>query len=253
MSITVDIKNKLKKLLALSASDNEHEARLAMEHAQALMKKHNLRIADVAADGSGAHVKHQDIFGTTTHIPQWESSLSFCIATAFEGEAIRSSRVWDEYRQQVGWKTTFIAGRSDLEIITDLYERLRKTILRMSDDYVRTQKLCGNPIHPKTLHNSYRQGLVATIDQRLQQLQANTRPDQSKPVTPNGMTGTELMVVKGKAVEQRLKKLFPRIRCVSQPSSVRDGGAYGQGQADGNNVSLHRSVGGNNGPLSIGM
>jgi len=251
MTITDDIKNKLKKLLALSASDNEHEARRAMEYAQALMNKYNLRVADVAMDGSGAHIKNQDIFGATKQTPQWLSSLGWAIASAFDGQAILSQNSWDEYRRQYGWKMTFVAGRSDLEIIIDLYERLNQTIPRMSEQFVKAEKQRGNPIHPKTLHNSYRHGLVATISERLYLLQANTRPAPDKPVTAGGITGKELMVVKEKAVEQRINKMFPHLSHTSQQSSARDGNAYQQGIADGHNVSLHRSVGSGNGPLSI--
>lgn len=249
MTIPENIKKRLQKLLALSASSNENEANSAMQKAQALMAKYNLRIADVASDGSGAHVKHQEVVGSTRQKAQWESNLAWRIAECFDGRAIQSSISKDSFKN--GWKMTFIAGRSDLEIIIDLYERLRKTIPRMSDAFVEEQRRLGNRTHAKSLHNSYRQGLVATIYARLKQLQANTRPDPLRPVSPVGMTGKDLMIVKEKAIDQRLKRLFPRVSRARIPSSVSNGSAFNRGRADGHNVSLHRSVKGGNGPTLL--
>jgi hypothetical protein len=56
---------KLQKLLALAASDNEHEAGLAMSKAEALMREHNLSVADVALNGSGAYVQSEEVTGLT--------------------------------------------------------------------------------------------------------------------------------------------------------------------------------------------
>ncbi len=247
MIISTNIKNRLQKLLALSASSNENEASNAMRKAEELMAKYNLRTADVAADGSGAHVRDQEIIGSTLQKSQWESNLAWNIAQCFDGEAILSN-IYNDNNIQSGWKMTFIAGTSDLAIIIDLYERLRKTIPRMSDAYLKEQRRLGNHTHAKSLHNSYRQGLVATINDRLSKLQANTRPAPDTPVSPGGLTGKALMVVKGKAIDQRLKKLFPRVSRTRIPSSVSNSGAFNRGKADGHNVSLHRSVKGGGGP-----
>jgi hypothetical protein len=57
--------DKLQKLLALSASDNENEATLAMKKAEELMREHNLSVADVAIDGSGAHAGSAEVDGST--------------------------------------------------------------------------------------------------------------------------------------------------------------------------------------------
>ena len=40
---------KIKKLLALANSSNEHEAALAASHAQRLLSEHNLAMADIEA------------------------------------------------------------------------------------------------------------------------------------------------------------------------------------------------------------
>ena len=46
---TAPIIEKIKKLLALANSSNEHEAALAASHAQRLLSEHNLAMADIEA------------------------------------------------------------------------------------------------------------------------------------------------------------------------------------------------------------
>lgn len=236
--------DKLQKLLALSASDNENEATLAMKKAEELMREHNLSVADVAIDGSGAHVGSAEVDGSTKTSQVWELDLGSSIARTFNGRAIRK-------RNSNGWSFTFVAGKTDLTIIVDLFERLRSTIKRMSDAYVRSAKEFTS-VHGKTLHNSYRLGIVRTIHERLVCLKQNTAPTDNRNAC--GMTGTELMVIKDKAVDQRVSRLFPRVKTIpSRVNSSVDGNAYQQGRTDGNHVSLHRSVnGGSSAPIGIG-
>jgi Protein of unknown function (DUF2786) len=245
---TVDQKilEKLQKLLALSASDNENEAKLAMGKAEALMREHNLSVADVALNGSGAHVKSEEVLGTTKGIQKWEESLGTIIAWTFNGRAIRSGG-----RNGDWWKYTFIAGRTDLEIIVDLFERLRETIKRMSKQYVAREYFSGFRVSRDMFHKSYRLGVVGTIIVRLKQLKQNTTPDGNQK-NAHGLTGTDLMVVKDKAVDQRVGQMFPNLKKGQSRRSTIVSSAYRQGQDDGQAISLHRSLPGEEGPRKIG-
>jgi hypothetical protein len=235
--------DKLQKLLALAGSDNEHEAQLAMSKAEDLMREHNLSVADVALNGSGAHVQSQKVYGHTATYAKWEGSLGWTVAKTFNGQAIRISRGKDE-----GWFFTFVAGRTDLVIIVDLYERLRETIKRMTKQYMAQHK--GHQ-RRSLLQNSYRLGLLNTIVTRLKRFKENTAPDGIQK-NAFGLTGKELMVVKERAVEQRVVQLFPDLTMARTRVSRVLLSAYEQGQADGHNVSLHQSVaGGKGGPTAL--
>lgn len=214
MSVDQKVKDKLQKLLALAASDNEHEAALAMEKAQALMNEHNLSVLDVAEDGSGADIDDEKVWGLTKSRQRWESALSAAIA-----------------------------ARTEITFIVDLYTRLRQTIRRMSDAYAKRERSARPWLSAKTLHNSYRQGLVRTINRRLKVLKENTRPD-AVTINRYGLTGMDLVVVKSQAVDQRVTELFDSVRQDSRAKLKVYSHAYQQGQEDGNNVSLHRSLDG---------
>jgi len=235
---------KLQKLLALSASDNENEANLAMSKAEELMREHNLSLADIAIDGSGADVDSAEVAGLTKSIQKWERMLGNCIANSFNGRSIY-------YKLgRGGWQFTFVAGRTDLTIIVDLYERLRQTIRRMSKAYVDNNK---SPfVSPRTLHNSYRLGVVDVVWDRLIKVQSNSQSNNNSQ-NAYGLTGTELLVVKQQAVDDRVNDLFPRVKKPVRTRSVVDPDAYQQGQVDGRNVNLHRSVQGSSKPAAIGM
>ncbi len=237
------IVERLKKLLALSASDNENEANLAMRKAEDLMRRHNLSVADVALNGSSADIESVEVSGLTKSKQKWELHLGICIAHTFNGRAI-------SYRlgPGKGWRFTFVAGRTDLELIVDLYERLRQTIRRMSSAYVRANP---NPyVSPRTLHNSYRLGMLRTIKTRLEQVRKNTMPnDESRNVY--GMSGKELMVVKSNAVDRKVEELFSKLKISTSRISTVNMTAYRRGQADGRNVSLHRSLEGSEGSRFI--
>lgn len=202
---------KLQKLLALSASDNENEAALAMQKAEELMREHNLSVADVALDGSGADVDTTEIEGSTKNQQKWEMSLGAIITYSFNGKVVVS-------KNGNGWKFTFVAGRTDLAIITDLFARLRSTIKRMSKAYVDANRATSvnRDISSKTLHNSYRLGLINTINSRLKSLKENTAPDHNLNVY--GKTGTDLMVIKDRAVNQFFYKLFPQTKKITNQS-----------------------------------
>jgi hypothetical protein len=92
--------------------------------------------------------------------------------------------------------------------------------------------------------------MIKTISQRLERLKQNTAPTDSRNAF--GMTGTALMVIKDKAVDQRVNRLFPRLKTTKSRACRVDGNAYQQGITDGNNVSLHRSVdGGSCAPIGL--
>lgn len=71
-----DAINKIKKCLALAASDNPNEAATALRQAQALMKQHGLTVADVKVTEAMSD-------GATVNFPRWEMYMANMVAKAF--------------------------------------------------------------------------------------------------------------------------------------------------------------------------
>lgn len=227
---------KLQKLLALAGSDNEYEAALAMARAEILMRKHNLSIADVEQDGTGATIADVRVepTGSATYT-LWESDLAMAVAWAFHGEVVN---VLNGYPLRCRM-LHFVAGRTDLVIILDLFERLRQTVRRKSAAYARAAKNAGHG-GGYCAGQSYRVGMVHTIAQRLEALRHNTDPCHE--VNTHGMSGRDLMVIKDRAVEQRYAELFGDPKEDTRKLMVGDKAAYLRGREDGKNVGLHRSM-----------
>ncbi len=237
-----EIKERLKKCLALATSDNENEAELAMAKAREIMQRYNLRTADLTEEGSFT-IEQRIIYGSTKSVQHWETCLAASITEAFDG-AMLYQRVGN------GYKMFFMAAKTDLEIICDLFLRIRPLITKMSAAYVARQRKRRYRPAPITLHNSYRHGVVKNITARLGNLQKATRPEPIKG--PGGFGGgTDLIVVKNDAVNDFMNKEHPVVG-TARPSRTRlHGEAFDRGHADGNSINLHRSVDGAGVPLAI--
>lgn len=236
--------SKLQKLLALAGSDNPNEAALAMERAQVLMREHNLSLADVALDGSGAYVQEFKISSKGKTLTWWECQLAGWIAEAFDGQVVRIAS------QRHGRADTlhFIATRTDLVIIVDLFGRLRDTINRKGANHAKDV-----PGNGRQAGKAYRAGMLDTLGERLIALRNNTRPTPDSR-TPAGLTGSELLVIKDKAVMQRLYKVYPYFSKVWPDIRLDDRTSYVKGLTDGYKVNLHRSLDNRSGgPVYLGV
>jgi len=72
--------DRIRKLIALAGSSNEHEAALAMSHAQALLAEHNLTLADITAKADDGFIIDKDI--VTSSYP-WRRQLANAVATLY--------------------------------------------------------------------------------------------------------------------------------------------------------------------------
>ena len=72
---------RVRKLLALSNSSNEHEAALAAAHAQRLLAEHNLAMSELELQAEGAGEAELVVAKT---VAKWLSSLFATVANAFD-------------------------------------------------------------------------------------------------------------------------------------------------------------------------
>ena len=224
------VMNMLQKLLATaSGGANEHEAKVAMDKAQALMQRHNISTHDVACDGSGASVKDSQIPYGTKIVPTWKRQLSAAVAHAFHGEVVTVLGPHPPYLH-------FVAAAVDLEIILDLYYRLSVLIPKMRRDFV-VGNNCG-----RLGGNSYQRGLVAMIRLRLRDLRKATDPAPDGKKNAYGYSDHALVAVKDNAVQQHKAQLFPKTVKPPKPKGVLDINSYKVGLLDGKNINLNRSI-----------
>ncbi len=93
---------------------------------------------------------------------------------------------------------------------------------------------------PQSVLRSYRYGFAARVTERLDAM-SDARRAAAAPARTS--SGTALVVVKQRMLDDGLKQLGVRLRSVTSYATVRDKGAYGLGHAAGGRVGLDRPVG----------
>jgi hypothetical protein len=213
---------KIKKLLALASSSNEHEAALAASHAQRLLAEHNLAMTDIEA----AHKPHKaDKMETSVSksLPKWVRSLSAGVSTAFDCQAI--------HHPATG-KMTFIGVGADVQIAAYTFTYLDRTVRKLCRTYMK--QYVGSTIanrHRELMRHSYYLGAVSTINDRLREQRAQT------PVT----TGA-LVPLKEGLIRQAMKEIG-NIRNMYSRRSYINTDAFTRGQTDGGQVGINKGIG----------
>jgi Protein of unknown function (DUF2786) len=217
---------KIRKLLALANSSNEHEAALAAGHAQRLLSEHNLAMADIETKSPSQQADKVETSVAKT-LPKWLRNLSSGVCSAFDCQAI--------HHPALG-KMTFIGVGADVQIASYTFAYLDKTVRRLCINYMKHNVNDALPNRNRELmRQSYYLGAVSTISTQL------VRQKTQTPITPGA-----LVPVKKGLIKKVMDELGP-IRTVRGRKSYINSSAYNQGQSDGKTVSIHKGVAGGGG------
>lgn len=222
---------KIKKLLALANSSNEHEAALAAGHAQRLLSEHNLAMADIEAAQKPDKADKVETAVSKT-LPKWVRHLSAGVSTAFDCQAIH---------HPASGKMTFIGVGADVQVAAYTFTYLDRTVRKLCSTYMK-QHAAGTIAnrHRELMRHSYYLGAVSTINNRLKEQKIQT------PVTPGA-----LVPVKEGLIRQAMNEIGT-VRTMHSRRSYINSDAYASGQTDGRQVGIHHGIGGASSPRSIG-
>jgi hypothetical protein len=200
---------KIKKLLALANSSNEHEAALAASHAHRLLSEHNLAMADIEA----AHKPDSaDKVETTVSrtLSKWLRHLSAGVSSAFDCQAVHHPAT----------------GK-----MTYTFAYLDRTVRKLCSRYMKHQvsPTLANR-HRELMRQSYYLGAVSTINARLREQKVQT------PIT----TGA-LVLVKEGLIRQAMNEIG-NLRTVRSRKSYISADAYAKGQTDGGQIGIHKGI-----------
>ena len=219
---TNPIIEKIKKLLALANSSNEHEAALAASHAQRLLSEHNLAMADIEAAHKPDKADKVEASVSKT-LPKWLRILSAGVSTAFDCQAV--------HYPSTG-KMVFIGVGADVQIAAYTFAYLDRTARKLCTNYMKHQVSGTLPNrHRELMRQSYYLGAVTTISQRLREQKQQT------PITPGA-----LVPVKAGLIKKAMGDIGP-IRTVRSRKSYIDSHAFNQGQDDGKQVGIQQGIG----------
>lgn len=209
---------RVRKLLALAASPNQHEAELAMAHAQRLMIKH--RIASAAADGSRGVIRRQ-LGEPRARQPRWLSALAATVGEHFFVEVIRVTAFMVP-RGEWGfvWE---VAGRpEDVEMASYAFEFVERTAERLWAGHLARTPGAGRS------RERFLLGVVLGFGNRLDATAAEARAEGLVPVAD-----AEVLRAFGRR--------YPRVRTRSSGGMIIDQ-HFHAGEAAGGEVLLHRPI-----------
>ena len=161
----VPIIEKIKKLLALANSSNEHEAALAASHAQRLLSEHNLAMADIEASHKPDKADKVETIISKT-LPKWLRHLIAGVSTAFDCQAV--------HHPATG-KMTFIGVGADVQIAVYTFAYLDRTVRKLCTSYMKQHVISTMANrHRELMRQSYYLGAVSTINARLKEQKVET-------------------------------------------------------------------------------
>jgi hypothetical protein len=212
---------KVKRLLALAKSDNEHEAANAMAMAQRLIQQHRLSVAELEAE-TGNATEQPEIHQETPvisgkRIPKWKVRLFLALARHNGCSHFHHGRRGAD-------KHYVLVGRSsDVENVRFLFAYASSELTRISD------LQCGG--HGRSYRDSWYHGAVSGIDEQLK------RAAESERATA---TSRALMVLDGRRSEAEalMNKSFDIKTTKVRTRGNMDWGAYRAGKEVGNRMQI---------------
>jgi hypothetical protein len=227
---TVDldkVKDKLEKLLALAASDNENEADLAMKRAGEIAARYQLDLTEFkTGQAAKEEMARIDVDGLTKtrQFMTWESILANSIGRSFDCKVVMLSR------QGAQWRVAFLGRKRDLELSIHFHDYLRNLIHRRARFFFKGDR---------TNQSTYSMSMTQTISKRLKEMY------QYKKEAVDGAS-TALVRI-NQEVDDFTKTIFPSLRMsrTSIPNGSRE--AWALGRRHGSEIPLSRPVGGASG------
>lgn len=161
-----DVMKKIKKCLALAASDNPHEAATALRQAQALMQRHGLTEADVT-------VKEVESDVATVAFPRWEAYMADMVAKAFGCRVFTSlSLGFFENRKR---SVVFVGIDPNAEIAAYAYDVLHKQCAKDRRKHMRNQHPNCKPKTRTARGDVYAEGWCSGVSSKLDKLVPNPK------------------------------------------------------------------------------
>ncbi|MDH4318828.1 MAG: SprT-like domain-containing protein [Desulfobulbaceae bacterium] len=223
---------KVKKLLALAGSENEHEAALAMQKAGELMDAHNLQQLELdRREGYVYHIIELRKKQVARHI----KSICTILRDFFHVEVVISSQYFPPVDQE--YKTIELLGREEnVAIAEHCFHFLEHKLQALWDQNHNHYK--GNTRAAKA---SYHLGLLQGFRGKLKSRQQGYR-HRSATEIPSVQNISALMAMEDQHLHAFVQQRFPSLCSRKSPAMTIIRDTYEQGLEDGRKIVLHGAV-----------
>lgn len=220
---------RIRKLLALADSDNEHEAALALTRARTLLTRH--RIETAGGVETPERFVHESIVTDQQRMPACRSAICSLLLQYFAVRVVIAS-TYDQHRNR-RVRTVELLGRAqDVAVARHCYHFLEE---RLSTLWQAQRHRFGTG--DRRAQTSYRLGLVAGFCQTL--AKSGGAPDAAPNPPPGADSGAARALVPGSArLDCFVEERFPRLRAQRRPGRrvVRD--AYSAALEEGRRLRM---------------
>lgn len=211
------IVDKIRKLLALSTSSNEHEAALALENANKLLLKYNLEMSDIDEQVNLNGIV-EDVVAESGRIMTWKLQLITSLLDLNNCKIIISSVIGAEKKLKA------IGRKCNIEVSMAMYDYVTQTMER---------KLKKEHVVNKF---SFRIGFASAIRQKVNEILENRNKANIDPRC------TALVIQEKALVRSFIKDKYKNLRASNSRCSVGDAGSYYSGMNAGSSVSLNSQI-----------
>lgn len=214
--------DRVRKLLALAESPNEHEAALAAERAQELMLKYGIELAQVAARKERKiGVDHEEVTGK---VDPWRRELAQAVARSLGGRTVW----WNEYRKWTGG-IEFWGQAGTVPSMIAMYEYLEGQLIAISA--IEASKVTHvTAARSMQWRRSFLAGAVSRINTRL----IKRRAEVAKASRDN----SKALVLVRESVKEAIDNHYPEGLETTRGTRAVDAAAYESGREAGDNVDL---------------
>jgi len=216
------IVDRIRKLLALAQSDNEHEAASAAANAQRLLSEHNLSMDQVELEAEAGSAKFIHV-PLPSRLAPWTIQLFASVAEAFDCRGLQ------EPCQKRG---LFVGVGADPKVAAFTFDYLERALKKLSSSFMKKIPACVEG--RGRIKTSYLMGAVLKIHKRLQEQKQKT------PVTPGA-----LVPMKKSAIENALSSLLigkTKTASIGPLQSDAEQIAYSLGYIEGGKIPLRQGV-----------
>jgi hypothetical protein len=227
------ILDKIRKLLALATSSNQHEAEAAMAKASELMQEHQID----EAEASLKQAEQEEVLKEYWQVPNLKMKYIWVVILAQAAGKLYDVEVLNP-RSLHGTQILWIGYKGDIEAAKITLEHLFHSWANFVENDLTAEKKrardWGYPWPPRATMKfklGHGQGYAAALRARAYKLAA----DRKANVSASGATGTALVVVKNQLIE----KVYDKAR--GGPTSRQQTGmasGYDAGRHRGQNVAL---------------
>jgi len=225
MSEKESVLDKIKKLLRLTSSSNQHESQLAMERAQELALRHGIDISGVDSKEPDASeiIQEQADYRRTTH-----GKFAGAIVLQF----------WPVKAVKAATVLFWIGTREDVQMARYVYEFLMVEFPRLWKMHQRAEGLAVNS------RGDYFYGLYRGLSQKLKKNKDRILA-QEQAARGHAAMNSYALAVRNKdvALAKAMRKLHPNTRSSGTSRvSIRNHSVVASGEQAGRQINLNRPV-----------